>query len=58
MLNHDSVSNFYVTNFNLVQHHKYSLEDINNMMPWERTLYVDMLISHLDKEARRLESTK
>ena len=30
---------FYQTNFSLVQHHKYSLSDIMNMIPWERDVY-------------------
>lgn len=56
MLNHDNIRNFYETNFELIQHHKYTLEDINNMMPWERALYVDMLIRWLDNEEKRLNN--
>jgi hypothetical protein len=26
-----------------MQHHKYSLSDVENMMPWERTVYVSLL---------------
>ena len=33
-----------------MQHHKYSLSDIENMMPWERDIYVDMLITHIKEE--------
>jgi hypothetical protein len=33
----------------LVQHHKYSISDIENLMPFERDIYVDMLIAHLKK---------
>ena len=39
-----------MTNFNLMQHHKYSLTEIENMMPWERDIYVDMLINHIKEE--------
>jgi len=45
---------FYQTNFSLVQHHKYSLTDIENMIPWEREVYVNLLSSHLQKERDRL----
>ena len=45
---------FYQTNFSLVQHHKYSLTDIENMMPWEREVYVNMLAAHLQKERARI----
>ena len=55
MLGHDKLMNHYKTNFSLMQHHKYSLSDIENMMPWERYLYVDLLKEHIRKleEQRR-----
>lgn len=37
-------------NFALMQHHKYSLEDLNNMIPFERELYTHMLIEHIEEE--------
>jgi len=37
-------------NFSLMQFHKYSLTEIENMMPWERELYVNMLVDYLKKE--------
>jgi hypothetical protein len=39
--------NFFQTNFALVQHHKYSLTDIENMIPWERQIYLDLLKAHI-----------
>ena len=33
-----------------MQHHNYSLSDLENMMPWEREIYVDMLIRHIKEE--------
>lgn len=39
-----------------MQYHKYSLEDIDNMMPFEREIYVAMLVQHLEEEKQRLES--
>ena len=33
-----------------MQHHKYSLTEIENMMPWERDIYVDMLITYIKEE--------
>ena len=29
-----------------MQHHNYALSDIENMMPWERDIYVQMLIAY------------
>jgi len=33
-----------------MQHHKYSLTEIEDMMPWERDIYVDMLITYIKEE--------
>lgn len=34
----------------MMQHHKYSLTELNEMMPWEREIYVAMLIEHIKDE--------
>jgi hypothetical protein len=47
MLGYDSLTNYFKTNFSLMQHHKYSLSDIENMMPWEKFIYVDMLNQYI-----------
>ena len=33
-----------------MQHHNYSLSDLENMMPWEREIYLDMLVTHIKEE--------
>ena len=53
---HDNLQNHYTTNFSLMQHHKYSLEELENMIPWEREVYVQLLVQHLDEEAERAKS--
>lgn len=42
----------------LMQHHKYSLEELENLIPWEREVYIQMLTSHLKKERERLDKNK
>jgi hypothetical protein len=42
--------NHYKTNFSLIQHHKYNLSDIENMMPWEKFLYVDLLKEYIKNQ--------
>jgi len=39
-----------------MQHHKYSLSDLENMVPFERQIYVAMLIEYLEQERLRLEN--
>jgi hypothetical protein len=38
-----------------MQHHNYSLGDIENMMPWERDIYVDMLINYIKEQNKKNE---
>tara|TARA_Y100000590_G_scaffold123976_1_gene141841 strand:+ start:21151 stop:21306 length:156 start_codon:yes stop_codon:yes gene_type:complete len=42
-------------NFALVQHHKYSLSEVEDMVPWEREIYLDMLLQHLKEEKEKME---
>ena len=44
------LENYYKLNFALVQYHKYSLTEIENLMPWERDVYVSLLKDHLEEE--------
>ena len=47
------------TNFALIQHHNWSLNDIENMLPWERDVYVNYLVKYLEKqklEAKQAEA--
>ena len=36
-----------------MQHHKYSLTELDNMMPWEREIYVNLLLQWLEEEKER-----
>ena len=38
-----------------MQHHKYSLTELENMIPWEREIYVTMLTQYLEEEKQRME---
>jgi hypothetical protein len=44
----ENLANYYQTNFSLMQHHKYDLETIENMMPFERELYMMLLSRHIE----------
>jgi hypothetical protein len=39
-----------------MQHHKYSLRELEEMMPWERQVYIDMLINYLEEENEKLKN--
>jgi hypothetical protein len=55
MFRYESLSNHFQTNFALMQHHKYSLSELNDMMPWERNVYVTMLLQFIDEENEKLK---
>ena len=46
----------YKTNFDLMQHHKYSLNEIDEMIPWEKDVYVNMLIDFIKEEEMRMQT--
>ena len=41
-----------------MQHHKYSLDELENMIPWEREVYVSLLVTYLKEEKERREQEK
>jgi len=44
------VENYYKQNFAMIQHHNWSLTELENMLPWEREIYTGLLIKHLEDE--------
>lgn len=38
-----------------MHHHKYSLTELENMLPWEREVYVSLLVDYIKKENERLK---
>ena len=51
---HNTLENYYITNFNMMQHHKYSLTELDNLMPFERDIYVELLVNHIKEENDRI----
>jgi len=42
----------------MMQNHQYSLTELENMMPWEREIYVSMLVEHIKAENERMKAAK
>jgi len=38
-----------------MQLHKYSLTEIESMIPWERDIYLTLLNQHIEEENKRIE---
>ena len=57
-LSHTSLKEYYNIIFSMAQHHKYSLSDLENLIPYERDLYIDMLMMFLDEQKKEMESRR
>tara|TARA_B100000282_G_scaffold272284_1_gene227503 strand:+ start:483 stop:620 length:138 start_codon:yes stop_codon:yes gene_type:complete len=38
-----------------MQHHKYSLTELENMMPWEREIYLGLLMEYIREENEKIK---
>jgi hypothetical protein len=55
MFSYDNLMNHYKTNFALMHHHKYSLTELEGMLPWERFIYIDLLQTHLKEQEQKIK---
>ena len=55
---HNNMENYFRLNFAMMQYHKYSLTEIENMIPWERDIYVGLLQAHLEEERLKENQVK
>ena len=42
----------------MMQHHNYSLTELEDMIPWEREIYIGLLMNFLREEEERIEREK
>ena len=54
-MSHIDLESYFKLNFALMQHHKYSLTEIENMMPWERDIYVSLLNQYIEEENLKVQ---
>ena len=50
MLYHTSLDSYYESNFSLMQHHDWNLSDIEDMIPFEREIYITLLSNYIEKK--------
>jgi hypothetical protein len=55
---HTSLESHYEVNFALMQHHKYSLTEIENMIPWEREVYISLLQNYLEEQKLKEQQSR
>ena len=52
---HITVKLYYELNCNMMFHHNFSFTEIENMMPWEREIYIGLTMNYLNEEKERME---
>ena len=57
-MSHIDLENYFRLNFGMIQYHKWSLTEIENMMPWERDIYVILLKQHLEEEELKAQQRR
>jgi len=55
---HESLANMYQMNFALMQHHNYSLSELDDMIPFERDIYVTLLEQFLKEQEEEMKNRK
>ena len=50
------MAEYYSINFQLIHNYKYSLTEIENLIPWEREVYLSMVIKQLEEEKEKIEN--
>lgn len=41
-----------------MQHYRYSLSELESMIPWEREVYVELLLKYIKDENKRIQEEK
>jgi hypothetical protein len=55
-LSHETLANYFKTSFMLMRHHKYSITELESMMPWEKEVHLILLLQALEEEKQMRES--
>lgn len=58
MLSHINLSIYYKNVFALAQHHKYQISEIENLIPYERDIYLDLLIEYIEDQKQRNKANR
>lgn len=53
MLSHIDLFGYYKNVFALAQHHKYQISEIENLLPYERDIYVDLLLAFIEEQKEK-----
>ena len=55
MMLHDSLANQMQTNFIMLKDHNFSLTETENMIQWERQIYIGLLINYVKEQKEKMD---
>ena len=55
IMHYESLANVLQTNFIMLKEHNFSLTEIENMIPWERQIYIGLLINYVKEQKERMD---
>lgn len=54
-MSYNNLENYFRTNFMLMEEHKYSLTEIENMVPFERQIYILLVNEYIKKKEEEIK---
>ena len=57
MLTDEELIEMYKVNLLLIKEHGFSLTELEDMLPYERTIYLNSLVEYLEEKRKRMERT-
>ena len=54
-MGYQNLALYFKTNFSLMNHHKWSISEIEDMMPWERQVYLDLLQDWIKQKEQEIK---
>lgn len=57
-MSHNTLEGYFKTIFSLAQHHKYSISDLESLMPFERDVYVDILKDFIEQQEEEIKQNQ
>ena len=58
MLSVESLKTMYETNYSLIESKVFSLGELENMLPWERKVYIGLHIRSIEEQKERIRQAK
>jgi hypothetical protein len=55
MMHYDGLANMMQTNFIMMKEHNFSLTELENMIPWERQIYIGLLVNYVKEQKENMD---